>query len=75
MPHADPHPDAFAAFCHDLKGPLTIIKGRAQLALRDVDRFAGLSEAERERLHRHLATIAGAVEEMADRIDGHAPAR
>jgi signal transduction histidine kinase len=70
MTSANANPDPLDRVRHDMKSPLAVIKGHAQLAARDIGRFAGLSDAERERLQRHLSAIDRAVDDLAGRIDG-----
>jgi nitrogen-specific signal transduction histidine kinase len=69
-PHPHPDPDALATVRHDLRTPLCVIKGSAQLVARDVGRAPSLTDAERERLHRHLSAINVAVDALTDQIDG-----
>lgn len=66
--HTDP--DGLAYLRHEMNTPLTVIKGTAQLAARDLGRFPGLSDAERVRLQRHLSTICAAAETLAGQIEG-----
>lgn len=72
LPPADRQADldeALAVVRHDLKTPLCVIKGHAQLVLRDVLRAPGLSEEERARMLARLELIAAAADEAAARID------
>jgi signal transduction histidine kinase len=62
---------------HDLRSPLTTIRGRAYLLARAVRRAPSLSDDERTRMLDGLAVIEAAVAAMAvvmDGIDGDAEA-
>ena len=55
---------------HDLKTPLTTIRGRAYLLARAVRRAPALTDDERARMLAGVAAIEGAVGEMVTVIDG-----
>jgi signal transduction histidine kinase len=62
---------------HDLKSPLTTIRGRAYLLARAVRRAPSLSEDERTRMLAGVAAIEAAVAAMVvviESIDGDRPA-
>jgi K+-sensing histidine kinase KdpD len=54
---------------HDLKTPLAIIHGRAQLLARAVQRSKSLPEEERAKMLAGLTSIEVTVRAMAARID------
>jgi signal transduction histidine kinase len=64
----------FDQLCHDLKNPLMVIRGRAQLVERAVQRTAELPEAERMRILNGLAAIDAAVVHIVKMIDEADPA-
>jgi signal transduction histidine kinase len=55
---------------HDLRTPLTTIRGRAYLLARAVRRAPSLTEDERTRMLEGVAVIEAAVAAMAAVIDG-----
>lgn len=60
----------------DLRSPLTVIKGHAQLLARDVRCCHELPEAERDRMLARLSIVQCAVDELAAQvadIDGGHP--
>lgn len=63
----------FDQLCHDLKNPLMVIRGRAQLVERAVQRTAELPEAERMRILNGLAAIDAAVVHIVKMIDDADP--
>lgn len=63
----------FDELCHDLKNPLMVIRGRAQLIERVIKRSADLPEAERARILRSLAAIDEAVVGIVEMIDDTRP--
>jgi signal transduction histidine kinase len=65
-----PDYDALDLLRHDLKSPLTIIRGQAQLLRRRVARFDGLDESDRVWLMERSAHIEAAVLLLVDLIDG-----
>lgn len=69
----DSSPALRAQLRHDLGNPLTAIRGGAQLLARLVQRTPSLSDAERTRYQRHLATIEDAVRATVDVLDQTAP--
>ena len=74
MPEADESPDGFVydaadQLRHDLKSPLTTIRGRAYLLARAVRRAPSLTEDERTRMLAGVAAIETAVEAMVAVID------
>jgi signal transduction histidine kinase len=62
--------DAVEQLRHDLRSPLTTIRGRAYLLARAVRRAPSLSEDERTRMLDGVAAIDTAVVTMAAVIDG-----
>jgi nitrogen-specific signal transduction histidine kinase len=78
MPDSSPNAMAcesdFDQLCHDLKNPLMVIRGRAQLVERAVQRTAELPEAERMRILNGLAAIDAAVVHIVQMIDDADPA-
>jgi signal transduction histidine kinase len=54
---------------HDLKSPLTTIRGRAYLLARAVQRTPSLTEQERRAMLDGVAAIEAAVAAMVDVID------
>ena len=74
MPAGDAAPDvlrhdALDQLRHDLKSPLIIIHGRAQLLARGIRRAPTLSEEERMRMLDGVATIEAMVLGMVTLID------
>jgi signal transduction histidine kinase len=69
------HPDPLARLRHDLKSPLTIISGRAQLLARAIQRSPSLAEGDREKLLSSLTEIEVAVQRLVIVIDGLEPQR
>jgi K+-sensing histidine kinase KdpD len=74
MPARDTAPDklrhdALEQLRHDLKTPLITIHGRAQLLARGIRRVPTLSEEERTRMLRGVATIEALVLAMVALID------
>jgi len=65
----------FDQLCHDLKNPLMVIRGRAQLVERAIIRAPDLPEAERVRILHSLAAIEAAVLGIVEMIDGTSPSR
>ena len=63
----------FDQLCHDLKNPLMVIRGRAQLIERAVLRSSGLPEAERARILHSLTAIDEAVLGIVEMIDDTGP--
>ena len=61
--------------CHDLKNPLMVIRGRAQLVERAILRSTALPEAERAHVLHSLAAIEEAVVGIVEMIDDTNPAR
>jgi len=63
----------FDQLCHELKNPLMVIRGRAQLVERAIQRNTELPEAERARILHSLAAIEAAVLGIVGLIDdsGH----
>ena len=64
----------FDQLCHELKNPLMVIRGRAQLVERAIQRTAELPEAERLRILHSLAAIDAAVVRIVEMIDDTDPA-
>ena len=70
-------PDPLERLRHDLRSPLTTIRGRAYLLARAVRRAPSLTEEERTRMLAGVAAIETAVAAMViviDGIDGEHPA-
>jgi signal transduction histidine kinase len=63
----------FDQMCHDLKNPLMVIRGRAQLIERAILRSTALPEAERTHVLHSLAAIEAAVLDMVEMIDDANP--
>lgn len=61
--------DLLAETRHDMRTPLTVIKGTAQLAARDIVRCPALPDPEREKLLARLAVIEAAVAELARQVE------
>lgn len=61
--------------CHDLKNPLMVIRGRAQLVERAVLRSTALPEADRAHVLHSLAAIEAAVLGIVELIDDTSPSR
>ena len=74
--HAGRPLDARDRLRHDLKSPLTTIRGRAYLLARAVRRAPSLADEERSRMLAGVAAIEAAVAAMVvviDAIDGDRP--
>jgi signal transduction histidine kinase len=73
VPPPDHSLDAHDQLQHDLKAPLTIVYGRAQLLARAIRRSPALSAAERAGMLAGLGTIEAAVLALVATIDtmGH----
>jgi signal transduction histidine kinase len=74
--HAERPPAPLDRLRHDLRSPLTTIRGRAYLLARAVRRAPSLTEDERTRMLAGVAAIEVAVTAMAaviDSIDGDRP--
>jgi signal transduction histidine kinase len=70
-------PDPLERLRHDLRSPLTTIRGRAYLLARAVRRAPSLTEEERARMLAGVAAIETAVAAMVtiiEGIDGDRPA-
>ena len=65
----------FDQMCHDLKNPLMVIRGRAQLVERAILRSTALPEAERTHVLHSLAAIEAAVLGIVEMIDDTNPSR
>lgn len=63
----------FDQLCHDLKNPLMVIRGRAQLVGRAIQRTTELPEAERLRILKSLAVLDEAVVRIVEMIDDADP--
>jgi K+-sensing histidine kinase KdpD len=63
-------PDPLDQLRHDLRSPLTTIRGRAYLLARAVRRAPSLSEEERTRMLAGVAAIETAVAAMVTVIEG-----
>ncbi|MFT4040308.1 MAG: hypothetical protein QM692_19165 [Thermomicrobiales bacterium] len=63
-------PERFDEMCHDIRNPLMIIRGRAQLTERLSRRLPDLTETERRRLLTNLAAIEMAVVAIVEVMDG-----
>ena len=61
--------------CHDLRNPLMVIRGRAQLVERAILRSTGLPEAERVGILHSLAAIEAAVLRMVEMVEDKSPSR
>jgi signal transduction histidine kinase len=75
--HAERPLDPLDQLRHDLRSPLTTIRGRAYLLARAVRRAPSLSEEERTRMLAGVAAIETAVAAMVtviEGIDGEHPA-
>jgi signal transduction histidine kinase len=75
--HAERPLDPLDRLRHDLRSPLTTIRGRAYLLARAVRRAPSLSEEERTRMLGGVAAIEAAVAAMVvviEGIDGDRPA-
>src|SRR5215207_6357216 len=68
--HAGRPLDPLDQLRHDLRSPLTTIRGRAYLLARAVRRAPALTDDERARMLAGVAAIEGAVAEMVTVIDG-----
>jgi signal transduction histidine kinase len=68
--HAEHSLDPLDRLRHDLRSPLTTIRGRAYLLARAVRRAPSLTEEERTRMLAGVAAIEAAVAEMVIVIDG-----
>ncbi|MDF2759094.1 MAG: hypothetical protein K0R44_2863 [Thermomicrobiales bacterium] len=68
--HAGRPLDARDRLRHDLKSPLTTIRGRAYLLARAVRRAPSLTDEERSRMLAGVAAIEAAVAAMVVVIDG-----
>lgn len=62
--------DALDLLRHDLKSPLTVIRGQAHLLRRRAVRFDGVDERDREWLLNCSTQIEAAVILLVGRIDG-----
>ena len=69
MPSTHPDPEALAAALHDMKSPLSAIRGRAQLATRQVAISPTLADEERATLLRHLRAVDECVGRVCAQID------
>lgn len=63
------HEAGLDQLCHDLKNPLMVIRGRAQLVERAIMRSTELPDAERTRILHSLAAIDEAVLGIVEMID------
>jgi nitrogen-specific signal transduction histidine kinase len=63
----------FDQLCHDLKNPLMVIRGRAQLVERAIQRTTELPDAERVRILNSLAVLDDAVVRIVEMIDDSDP--
>lgn len=63
----------FDQLCHDLKNPLMVIRGRAQLIDRAVRQASELPETDRTRILHSLAAIEEAVLGIVEMIDDTSP--
>ncbi len=68
--HAERPHDPLDRLRHDLRSPLTTIRGRAYLLARAVRRAPSLSDDERTRMLAGVAAIEAAVAAMVVVIDG-----
>jgi K+-sensing histidine kinase KdpD len=68
--HAERSLDPLDRLRHDLRSPLTTIRGRAYLLARAVHRAPSLSEEERARMLAGVAAIEAAVAAMVVVIEG-----
>jgi len=68
--HAERPLDPLDRLRHDLRSPLTTIRGRAYLLARAVRRAPSLTEEERARMLAGVAAIEAAVAAMVVVIDG-----
>ena len=68
--HAERPPAPLDRLRHDLRSPLTTIRGRAYLLARAVRRAPSLTEDERTRMLAGVAAIEAAVAAMVVVIDG-----
>ncbi len=68
--HAERPLDRLDRLRHDLRSPLTTIRGRAYLLARAVRRAPSLTEEERTRMLAGVAAIEAAVAAMVVVIDG-----
>ena len=68
--HAERPLDPLDRLRHDLRSPLTTIRGRAYLLARAVRRAPSLTEEERERMLAGVASIEAAVMTMVAVIEG-----
>jgi signal transduction histidine kinase len=68
--HAEHHLDPLDQLRHDLRSPLTTIRGRAYLLARAVRRAPSLTEDERARMLAGVAAIETAVAIMVTVIEG-----
>ena len=74
MPDSSPtsliwHEAGFDELCHDLRNPLMVIQGHAQLVERAILRSTEVPEAERARILHSLAAIEEAVVGIVEMID------
>ncbi len=69
-PRAGNFPDPLDQLRHDLRTPLTTIRGRASLLGRAVRRSSSLNDAERTRMLDGLAAIEAAVLVLVAVING-----
>jgi nitrogen-specific signal transduction histidine kinase len=65
----------FDELCHDLKNPLMVIRGRAQLIERVINQSVDLPDAERARILHGLAVIDEAVVGIVEMIDDTRPSQ
>lgn len=63
----------FDQLCHDVKNPLMVIRGRAQLVDRAIRRSSDLPEADRAHILQSLAAIEEAVMGIVAMIDETSP--
>jgi signal transduction histidine kinase len=68
--HAERPLDPLDRLRHDLRSPLTTIRGRAYLLARSVRRAPSLTDDERTRMLAGVAAIEAAVAAMVVVIDG-----
>jgi len=61
--------DPFAPIRHDLRTPLAVTAGHAQLLRRDVHRLPGLTDETRDRLAVRADAIEAAARAMAELVD------
>ncbi len=72
MPHHGPEGtpcDEFALLRHDLRNPIAVVSGHAQLLRRDAARLVGLTDGDRDRLRARADAIEASAKALAALVE------